>query len=178
VHIKDLDLCRYHTGPFDAGNWSVPLLAVGWLEHPEPFARGIAPTALLPKLKTIVEQVRSAYSHCGFRGVKRCSQCTAAGLKSPGPIWSQENIFVPGLGVVYVAPGGIIHYVEMHVYLPPPGFVESVLRCPDLHSKEYYDALCASNAGIEPPLKSAENFKKWISSFCDQASTRQDRPDR
>jgi hypothetical protein len=165
VHIKDLDLCRYHTGPFDAGNWSVPLRAVGWLEHPEPFASGIAPNACVPKLKTMVEQVRSAYPHCGFRGAKHCSHCTAAGLKSPGPIWSQENVFVPGSGAVYVAPGGIIHYVEMHSYLPPQEFVESVLRCPDLRSKEYHDALCASNAGIEPPLRSAEDFKKWISSF-------------
>lgn len=70
MQIKDLDLCRYHTGPFDAGNWLVPLLAVGWLEHPEQFASGIAPTALLPKLKTIVEQVRSAYLTAGSEAQK------------------------------------------------------------------------------------------------------------
>jgi hypothetical protein len=151
VHIKDLDLCKYHTGPFDAGNWSVPLRAVGWLEHPEPFASGVAPPAFVPKLKTMVEQVRSAYSFRSFLGFQRCSHCTAAGLQSPGPIWSQENIFVPGSSVVYVAPGGIVHYVETHSYLPPAEFIEAVFRCPDLHSKEYRDALCASNAGMKPP---------------------------
>jgi len=113
----------------------------------------------------IVGQVRSAYPHFGFRGVKDCSLCLAAGLRSPGPIWSQENVFIPGSGVVYVAPGGIVHYVEMHEYLPSSEFVESVLSCPDPHSAEYYEALRVSNRGIEPPLQSAEDFKKWVASF-------------
>ena len=152
MYINDLDLCKYYTGPFDADNWSVPLRAVGWLEHPEPFASGVSPPAFVPKLKTMVKQVRLAYGwHC-FRGVHHCSHCTAAGLQSPGPIWSQENIFVPGSCVVYVAPGGIVHYVETHLYLPPPEFIEAVFRCPDFHSKEYRDALCASNGGMKPPL--------------------------
>lgn len=165
MHIKDLDLCRYHTGPFDADNWSVPLRAVGWLEHPQHFTTGLTSSEFASKLRMIVEHVRSAYPHFGFRGVEVCSLCLAVGLKSPGPIWSQENIFIPGSSVVYVAPGGIVHYVEMHEYLPPSGFVESVLSCPDPCSKEYYEALRASNAGIEPPLQSAEDFKKWIDSL-------------
>ena len=105
MHIKDLDVCRYHTGPFYADNWAVPLRAVGWLEHPQYFTTGVASIAFASKLSMIVEQVRSAYPHFGFRGVKDCSLCLCAGLKSPGPIWSQENIFIPGSGVVYVAPG-------------------------------------------------------------------------
>jgi len=174
MHFTDLDLCRYHTGAFDADNWSVPLRAVGWLEHPKPFTCGVAPAPLVPKLKLMIEQVHSAYPHYGFRGGKHCSHCVAAGLKSPGPIWSQENVFVPGSGVVYVAPGGIVHYVEIHSYLPPSEFVEAVLRCPDLYSKEYREALCASNAGIEPPLQGDEDFKKWISSFGQRNQARQD----
>jgi len=165
MHIKDLDLCRYHTGPFDADNWSVPLRAVGWLEHPQEFTTGVTSGEFASKLRMIVGQVRLAYPHFGFRGGKDCSLCLALGLKSPGPIWSQENIFIPGSRVVYVAPGGVVHYVEMHEYLPPPEFVEGVLSCPDPQSKEYHAALRASNAGNEPPLQSAEDFKKWIDSF-------------
>lgn len=151
--MADLDLCKYHTRPHDASNWTCPLLAVGWLEYPHAFSCGAVPDAIVPKLKQIVEQVHSAYQHYCFRGVMTCSICRAAGLPSPGPVWSQENIFVPGDGVVYIAPGGIVHYIEVHSYLPPPGFNESVLRCPDLRSKEYRQALRVSNAGIDPPLE-------------------------
>lgn len=165
MHFKDLDFCKYHTGPFNAENWSVPLRAIGWLEHPEPFTTGVASIEFATKLKMIVEHTRSAYPHFGFRGVKECSLCLAANLKSPGPIWSQENIFIPGSGVVYVAPGGITHYVEIHAYFPPSEFVESVLSCPDPLSKDYYESLRASNAGIKPPLQSAEDFKMWIASL-------------
>jgi hypothetical protein len=135
------------------------------LEYPNVFSRGAVEGWFVPKLKTMVEQVRSAYPHYGFRGVMFCSFCGAAGATSPGPTWSQENIFVPGVGVVYVAPGGIVHYVEAHSYLPPTEFVEAVLRCPDLRSSEYREALCRANMGNEAPLESHEAFSLRVSRF-------------
>ena len=163
MHIPDLELVKYHNGAFDADNWPVPLRAVGWLEHPQRFASGVVPTAAIIKLKSIVEQMRAAYPHYGFRGVKDCSLCLAAGLPSPGPIWSQENIFVPGACEVYVAPGGIIHYIEAHSYLPPTQFLESVSTCPDCRSNEYQEALRSANKGVEPPLESHQSFSLRIS---------------
>lgn|SRR5262249_9753796 len=153
MHTRDLDLCRYHTGPFDADNWSVPLRAIGWLEHPHHFNAGPTPSGLIPRLQLLVKQTRDAYSHYIFRGGMSCSICESVGLHSPGPIWSQENIFVPGDGVVYVAPGGIVHYVEAHSYLPPKEFLDAVLRCPDCNSSEFRNALCAANAGTVPPFQ-------------------------
>ena len=152
MHIHDLDLCHYHNGPFDADNWAVPLRAVGWLEHPYHFPTGIAPTALVPKLSTLVEQMRQSFFHYQFRGVKSCSLCDASGLASPGPIWSQENLFIPGTGEVYLAPGGIVHYVEAHSYLPPAPFVRGVLLCPGCDTPDYLGALRNANAGREPPV--------------------------
>lgn len=153
MHIRDLDLCRYHTGPFDADNWSVPLRAIGWLEHPHHFNTGATPSAFVSKLQSLVQQTRAAFSHYIFRGGMICSICKAAGLNSPGPIWSQENIFVPGNGVVYVAPGGIVHYIEVHSYLPPKEFIDAVLRCPDCNSSEFREALRAANGGAVPPFE-------------------------
>jgi hypothetical protein len=153
MYIADLDICRYHGGPFDPANWSVPLRAVGWLEHPNVFSTGLAPVALVPKLKEIVKQSREAYAQYCFRGIQRCSLCVANNLKSPGPIWSQENIFVPGLDVVYLAPGGIPHYLEAHSYLPPLEFVEAVLLCPDCRTDQYRLRLRAANHGFAPPLQ-------------------------
>lgn len=152
VYIPDLDACRYFLGPFDRANWSVPLGAVGWLEHPHPFTSGTVARTVISKLEAMVEQARSAYSFSSFMGVMSCSICLFAGLPSPGPVWSQENIFVPGRGIVYVAPGGIVHYIQAHSYLPPSEFVEAVLQCPDLGTNEYREALRLANHGIEPPL--------------------------
>lgn len=160
MFIPDLDLCRYHTGPFDADNWSVPLRAIGWLEHPHQFDTGATPSGLAARLQMLVKQGRSAYSHYNFRGVKFCSICKSAGLDSPGPIWSQENIFVPGNGVVYIAPGGIVHYVEAHSYLPPREFIDAVFSCPKYGSHEFRDALHAANGGTAPPFEFRPAQKK------------------
>jgi hypothetical protein len=159
MHIKDLDLCTYHKrGAFDPDNWSVPLRAVGWLEHPKHFTTGVTSSEFLSKLKTLVEHMRLIHGAC-FMGMHQCSLCWAAGLPSPELVWSAQNIFIPGSGVVYVAPGGIVHYVEMHEYLPPSEFAKAVLSCPDPHSNEYFEALRVSNAGIKAPnLESEEDF--------------------
>jgi hypothetical protein len=60
---------------------------------------------------------------------------------------------------VYLAPGGIPHYIEVHSYLPPSEFVAAVLRCPDCGTNEYRDALRLANRGNEPPL---EVFKPYV----------------
>lgn len=152
MHIHDFGVVRYHSGPFDPQKWGVPLRAVGWLEHPFQFPTGVAPTELVPKLAKLVEQMRRTFSHYNFRGGKTCSLCEASGLTSPGPIWSQENLFIPGPDEVYMAPGGVVHYVEAHSYLPPAPFMHGVLRCPDCDTPDYLAALRIANAGLEPPV--------------------------
>ena len=159
ARVTDLDVFHYHNGPFDPDNWAVPLRAVGWLEHPHSFTTGNVASAVISKLKAMAEQTRSAYPQYTFRGVKSCSFCLSAGLPDPGPIWSQENILVPGIGVVYISPGGIAHYVEAHSYLPPVEFLEAVSGCPDCGSSDYREALRSANLGNEPPL---EVFKPYV----------------
>ena len=154
MHIRDLDLCYYGDGEYeralDADFWSVPLRAIGWLEHPHSFTRGDVPKALISRLKALVDQ---APSDLRYRGIEECSFCLAEGLPPPGPIWSQENILIPGDGVVYAAPGGVVHYIEAHSYLPPSEFVEAALRCAACGSDEYCRALQEANAGVAPPLE-------------------------
>jgi hypothetical protein len=169
MFIADLDLCRYHPGPLDAENWTSPLLAVGWLEHPHGFTSGVTEKALVEKLYAMLEKIQSAYFHYQFRGVVDCSLCLASGHPFPIPRYSQTNIFVPGHDVVYVAPGGIVHYIEAHAYLPPEQFVDAVLRCPDCLSDEYCAALVRSNRGKELPIESADahadSFRRRLSKF-------------
>jgi hypothetical protein len=158
VYIPDLELCQYHGGPFDSANWLVPLRTIGWIEHPEPFPTGAVPNELIPRLKAMIDKTRAVYPQYNFRGVKYCSICEFTGLPSPGPIWSQENIFIPSPSAVYVAPGGIVHYIEVHLYRPPDEFVEAALRCPDCGSSFYFDALRKANRNVDPPLLDGETF--------------------
>jgi hypothetical protein len=59
-------------------------------------------------------------------------------------LYSHKNIFIPGRGVVYVAPEGVIHYISCHDYLPPPEFCAALLASPSEGSPEYFAALRAS----------------------------------
>jgi hypothetical protein len=149
MYFPDLELLRYYEGAFRAENWSAPLLAVGWLDHPNAFPTGVIDDAVISKLKALVEQARGRMD--SFLGMMDCTFCRAANLPGPGPIWSQENVFIPGTNAVYVAPGGIIHYIEQHSYCPPSEFLQAVLQCPNLATPMYRDAIRTANHGIKPP---------------------------
>jgi len=153
MHFADLTSCRYHSGPFDADSWAVPLLAVGWLEEPHPFSTGEVPAPFVSRLRTLLAQTKGEYRQFGFRGVHVCSLCASKSQVSPCEAgWSQENLFVPGTGEVFVTPGGVLHYIEDHSYLPPASFLVAVSRCPDVDSIGYRQALRQANAGVHPPL--------------------------
>jgi hypothetical protein len=55
---------------------------------------------------------------------------------------------VPGSGVTYVAPEGIIHYVERHDYRPPDEFCAALLASPAVDSPEYFAALKATGCHL------------------------------
>lgn len=162
MHIPDLELCRYHHGTLDADSWAVPLRAIGWLEHPHSYAQGRVPVGFSAKLRALVEETRTAFPRYTFRGVMDCTFCLADGRSSPGPVWSQENIIVPGDYEVYAAPGGVAHYVEAHGYLPPPLFISAVWRCPPCDSAEYLEALRVANAGEVPPVESHQEYSARV----------------
>ena len=152
MYIRDLNRCRYSSGSFDSRNWSVPLLAVGWLEFPFPFRRGAVSSGFLAHLKSLVDAAPSEWS---FRGLHQCSlwRHRRGFLDRPVITSSHKNVFLPGGSAVYIASGGIIHYVEDHRYLPPSQFIEAVMSCPDFSSFEYRKAIRAANAGVPPALR-------------------------
>ena len=146
VFIPDLTLCHYASGTFEADNWAVPLRAVGWLEHPEPYTTGTVPTELVARLSALLANRGFMYFGLFFCGLHSCSFCGESGA-----IWSQ-NLLIPGDAEVFVAPGGVVHYVESHLYLPPARFIDAVMKCPDPDSAAYLAAMLKSNAGLKPPL--------------------------
>jgi hypothetical protein len=151
-----LELCTYHPGPLDAGAWAVPLRAVGWLEHPHPFAVGSVPAEFVARLSQFLGQTREHFPHYGFRGIYECSLCRAEG-RTTRPGWSQQNLIVPAIREVYAAPGSIVHYVADHLYRPPASFLEAVASCPDCGTPEYFEAIRRANGGLEAPLQSFDH---------------------
>ena len=160
MYIPDLELCNYHSGPFDANNWSVPLLAIGWLEHPHPYNRGPVPPEFLNRFAEFIQLAGKAFSHYRFRGLHQCSLCQAHGGEATLLRESSLNLFVPGSGVVYVATASMSHYMQFHSYTPPGGFIESMLRCPEPGTPSYKQAIMDANGGHEPPLQPDRPFRR------------------
>ena len=159
MYFADLTLLMYHSDPWNAECWRVPLLAVGWLEKEHPLTRGDSPPELLLVLRQQVEGARQAQSHINFRGLHICTLCDQAESHIEN---SHINLLIPGAGKVYAAPAGIVHHIESHNYQPPIEFTEAVLRCHKYGSPEFFEALRAANLGNSIPLQhSEEEAKEW-----------------
>jgi len=152
MHFEDLKACRYGEGPFDPKNWCVPLLAIGWLEYPRPFIQGDAPQGLPLRVRTLNSQAAEEFFLFTFLGLHDCSICAANGLGSVTLPDSYSNLFIPGSNVVFVAPGRVDHYIDVHSYLPPKQFIDAVFNCPDPRSPEFREAIFVANASVEVPL--------------------------
>lgn len=64
-----------------------------------------------------------------------------------------ENLFVPGHGLLYVAPSLIVHFIAVHGYQPPPAFCAAVLACPPMGSEDYLQAISSNGP---------TTFAKWV----------------
>ena len=132
------------------GGWQVPLLAVGWLEHPHPVPGGNVPADLLDHIRRLKQKPFGR-----FMGLHGCSLCWEAGVRPfVRTILNDSSLvfYVPGDGVVYGVPGGVDHYITTHAYAPPGAFAAAAAACPDPGTPEYRHAFRAANAGIEAPF--------------------------
>jgi len=108
--------------------------AVGWLEAGHPFIVGQAPAEFLAVLKA---HAAKAFQPVLFRGMHRCSLCAGEERRR----WGYRNLLVPTVGLLYVAPELVLHYIEGHGYQPPEEFIAAVLACPDQGSAAYFELL-------------------------------------
>jgi hypothetical protein len=149
MYFEVLELCRYHLGPMHADNWRVPLRAIGWLEGGHPFNRGQSPTSLVEQLRTLLDAAEGVFQQYHFRGLHDCALCKT-GDSERRLARSHINLLIPSTRAVFASPAGIIHYIVVHSYLPPPAFVDAVARCPPYGSPKYIDSLREANDGSTP----------------------------
>ena len=71
-------------------------------------------------------------------GYHDCEICLDLGKKHS----DLRNVFIPAKnGVVYLAPGMIVHYIREHDYLPPDDFINAVLNAPEQGSEDFLSML-------------------------------------
>lgn len=126
-------------------------IAVGWLGAEAPFTRGEVESELLTKLD---ELVRHGWQPVHFMGWHTCDLCASPEEAERTGGMGIPNIFVPGEGVLFVAPAMITHYIRIHGYAPPSVFCRAVMACPHPRTLAYCRALAASGAvgWIDPRL--------------------------
>lgn len=153
TYLKDLELAHYHghnhCGPHCADEWECSLLAVGWLEKKETFSTGSCSSRVVAKLCELRHQFATAFPKYSCRGLHECSMCVN---KEKLLHESHVTLFIPGKDVIYMTPGRVDHYINVHSYAPPQIFVDAVLLCPDPGSPQYKATLLRLNGGQEPPL--------------------------
>ena len=149
MHYTDLETCSYGHGATGPEGWRVPLLAIGWLEDRCEFTTGDPIDELLERVTRFQEETRDRLSAYIYRGLHTCSIC---GPHSESIERSHINLFIPGTDCVYMASGGLAHYLGCHAYSPPSDFVSALFSCPFPSTKEYEDALIAVNCGTKPEL--------------------------
>ena len=145
-HFEDLSPLGYF-----GAEYSDVLRAIGWLEPGHNYTRGHVEREFFERL---CELLQRPWSPVHFMGAQDCGFCRFTGgnptqlqrktglVRIPGH--SCLNLFVPGDGVIYASPELIAHYIDAHEYRPPDEFMESVLRCPRMNSKEYFGAMRAN----------------------------------
>ena len=135
--IADLERCDYLPVPSDG------LVAIGWLGREAEYTRGAVTSEFVDKLKDLFVNPWQPVVSGGWH---ECDLC-----QFNGPCFN-DNLFVPHEGKIYVAPEGIVHYIETHWYQPPAEFITAVKKCPDMNSMEYKKALLEN--GGRPMVKS------------------------
>ena len=116
-----------------------PLKAIGWLEKSQSFPVGrIEP----PVFDRLVALSHDPWQRWSFRGWHTCDLCRRDAKTGI------SNLFIPGHGVIYVAPEMVTHYIKAHGYLPPQEFCDAVLACPEMKSVEYMETLVANGRGV------------------------------
>lgn len=131
----DLSQCDYFGA--DAASF---LRSVGWLESGRPYSQGQVETEVYHRL---VELCKEPWQPVVCMGPHNCDLC-----RYESAAMSTKNLIIPGDGFLYVAPEGIVHYMNVHEYAPPEEFCLAVLACPSMQTMEYRKALLANGGRV------------------------------
>jgi hypothetical protein len=124
--------------PYSYGHGSHPgVVHVGWPDGIHPYSQGAVDARLVEKMKLLASKPVVLY-----RGKHICELCIVPSeigqpvlpngmLNQRWWPWADQRssngeFRVHGSGVVFAAPVLIVHYIEVHNYLPPTQFLQAV----------------------------------------------------
>lgn len=101
---------------------------VGWLNRAHPYQVGDVSKKLMTKLKELMRGSENVDVHVSIiRGIHPCEICDENELLDARLLVGSSEIWLPvALGGFVAAPSMILHYIEVHSYLPPNEFLEAV----------------------------------------------------
>ncbi|MFB7876018.1 hypothetical protein ACFC06_12250 [Nocardia sp. NPDC056064] len=135
MYFADLSPYTYIRVPADCGR----VLNVGWLSVDEPFPTGETSRQFVARLQKVAKKrinMTRGYHGCEFCASELLAEAgeEMAGLQIHDELVGLEalgngEILVRGAaGECYIAPVMIVHYIELHNYLPPQEFIDAVLN--------------------------------------------------
>jgi hypothetical protein len=129
---------------------------VGWLAPDHDYPKGRLTRREHNKLAALSREPYTLYLTLGRYNCEMC-----------GRSLSTADLFIPYGSRVFVAPGGILHYVELHDYLPPEEFRRAVLGCPPMASTAYFGALTRTDWASIARKKLEVRLGKTLEAFLD-----------
>jgi hypothetical protein len=162
LFYEDLSPCWYFA--HSSGPEEEKLKAVGWLAWDHPYKRR---RVRLPEQRfgQLLRLLVAPWEPTHFMGSHECEFCPVQAperetleefyerhrIERDGLVvdFGATNLFVPGEGCVYVAPSMTVHYVDSHNYEPPTAFWQAVMKCPEMGSEAYRQALVVNGPSTE-----------------------------
>jgi len=126
--------------------------AVGWLSKGKAYPRGEVDAVWYAKL---CELIQNPWTPIASAGVHHCELCRFTG--GADSMFNKTlrvravsglQVYVPGDGILFLAPVSIAHYIDSHEYLPPAEFQKAISDCPSMRSMDYL-RLVLDNGGRE-----------------------------
>lgn len=123
---------------------------VGWLNLKSNFQKGELRSSVLRKLKDVARQdeIFQPTVEPG-RGFPFCEVCGSVKIcNSGGELIRDAELWIPYEDIIFASPVLILHYIEVHHYLPPAEYIDAIIgidiRQPFDAEKAYRDRLASS----------------------------------
>ncbi|WP_397458934.1 hypothetical protein AB3464_03160 [Pseudomonas asplenii] len=101
---------------------------VGWIDVEAGFSLGDMPRPIFDKLRSL-----AGASGCfkpvveSIREIPSCKICGEFRFyNSVGKLMLESQLWIPAREVIYASPLAILHYIEVHDYLPPAEFISAI----------------------------------------------------
>jgi hypothetical protein len=126
--------------------------AIGWLDRDHEYSHGDVREEFVAKLWKIIEtRTRSFDLHANvIRGIHPCDFCGEGIFRERRDgcrtMLGMSELWVPFGSGWLAAPTLIVHYVELHSYLPPNNFIEAVMNVDTnatINAQVAFESLCA-----------------------------------